>query len=159
MSHGASTTYRGCVEPIKKVDETLFLHKLESITAPVLGENIDETVKQVTDVSYQNAQTSGRESLARERNSDLNRWERLLMENDHFNTWKARNWKGEYEYQKENYLCLSDDKFQEHFERCFNPLKARLHTSDDATDVCIPVLDDVFTKLEVKKTNRFIKIR
>lgn len=79
VSHGTSITQRACVKPIKKVDESLFLQKLENFTVPVLGENVDEAVKQVTNVLYQKAKTSGREARARERNSNLDRWECLLL--------------------------------------------------------------------------------
>lgn len=115
-------------------------------------DDVNVFARNVSDVLYDCARRSQGvgESLNQNRGDlHLGRWERLLGDTDDARVWKAISWKGDFETDKSNEACPSDDEFKIHFERVLNPapVPPPLHVS---TQVTIPVLDEPITPIEVE---------
>lgn len=93
MSPGASLSNRDRAKPVSMnmIDKTVFLRNLDNIAIPtsIQGQSNDDAIKHVTDVLYQNAMCSRREARTQDMNNTLERWERILQNNDDLNMWKA----------------------------------------------------------------------
>ena len=89
----------------------------------------------------------------------VERWERLLAENDDIKVWRAINWNG---VLSEDHTLVtespSDNEFKEHFDEILNSSDT---VSDDyehlRSDVYIPVLDDPITPQEVSDQIKRLK--
>ena len=89
-------------------------------------------------ISDQNVQSS----TATPNTNYMNRWHKLLSENDPKSIWKAINWKGDISNERESEIARpSDHEFKKiHFENLLNPPAARSwKTNVAANDVSIPV--------------------
>ena len=135
---------------IKCVNHASFLDKLPDIDNFVALGDIDETVKEITDTLYHCANVSGREGRVEAEDGTLGRWERMIMNNNDLEIWKAIDWKGDYGNANKSDVKPSDDEFKEYYEHTFNPPNSvSLEPDSYNTDVYIPVLDDPIRVYEV----------
>ncbi|MPC47021.1 hypothetical protein E2C01_040755 [Portunus trituberculatus] len=82
---------------------------------------------------------------------ELNRWERLMSDNDDKRIWEAIDWRGEYRESTDDNSAPSNEEFKAVFEDAYNPQdNEALNPNGFRTNVIIPVLDDPIQVNEVK---------
>ena len=75
--------------------------------------NIDDYMNAISDVSYTCSRETQNESIMiPSNNQSLERWDRLLSDNDDARIWQAIDWKGEYKETNDNSICPNDEQFK-----------------------------------------------
>ena len=79
------------------------------------------------------------------------KWDKLLHDPDDSRVWKALDWKGQFSDNDSNKDLPSDEDFKHFYESNINLLSNNSHVLnvDIENNVSIPVLDNLFTPLEV----------
>ena len=84
---------------------------------------------------------------------NFNRWERILHDTDDSRVWKALDWKGQFTDEVTNNDSPSDDDFkhfyESHINQYYNYSQQHVLDIDNDNDINIPILDNLFTPVEV----------
>ena len=92
---------------------------------------------------------------------ELERWERLIQDDDDSRVWKTVDWKGNYSASAHgNGVLPSDAEFRnDYFEKILNPTRViETELPDLRTDVSIPMLDESIFPLEVHHQVKKMKV-
>ena len=141
--------------PIKfnQINLESFCNNLVRLDLPVLDHyNIDGYVNSVSNILYecsQNSQT--RYNVSNNNDNSLERWDRLLNDNDDARVWQAIDWKGQYQENNDNRICPNDEQFKDFYEELLNHTRVAEDPIDlNDYNVTIPVLDGEILENEVR---------
>lgn len=155
-------TRRATTKPVyfRNIDKDVFQNKLNSMDLPNLNGSTDDIVKEISDTLYLCASESKYERQHVNEDINLDRWNRLLSDNNDTNIWNAINWKGEYAQRNDGIVQTPSD---EDFKLCIeNALSTHdypdLSEANITTGVTIPVLDELISPLEVKRQVDRLKV-
>ena len=146
-----------CKRPIKVSTESESLDNvrnfLSQIHLPRYDGDVNLFANQCVESLYNALQPVRREQNVCSNNresEEVNRWLRLVNNNDDKGIWKAINWKGEISNNNETNRP-SDEEFKTHFEQLLNPPGVALEADIDEQSVhTIPILDSSITEFEVQ---------
>ena len=79
---------------INQIDKEAFVGELAQHRESILDDNINDSVKRVSDCLYDCARSSMVRAPLQDVDIAIDRWERLMQENDSTGVWRAINWKG-----------------------------------------------------------------
>ena len=121
--------------------------------------SVDEYADAITNMLYE----CSRESVQRIRippvDTTIERWDRLLQDDNDARVWRAIDWRGEYKETHDNRMCPDEQQFKVFFEELFNPPNVNeLEVDDFTTPVSIPVLDSEISIAEVEYNINKLKV-
>ena len=132
-------------------DLEVFARRMAQCVPPTLDEvsveSVETAVKESCDIVNKIAKACKKTETNRVISAQP-RWKRLMEENDCKTIWKAINWKGEINTNRE-IEQPSDNAFKTHFERLLNPSGEDFSELDVEQSPYIPLLDDPFTPREL----------
>jgi hypothetical protein len=146
--------------PCRAIMYGIFIARLNEIPPPQLTDHynvdINQDINNLNEVLY----TVSKQTKSQEPTSDtdphVDRWERLLKDNDHKAIWKAISWNGKL--QQDISDSPDDELFKEHYDRLLlNPDAEDLNTYDTSSCPSIPVLDDPISMPELSEAITQIK--
>ena len=116
-------------------------------------DNIGEYADSVSNILYKCSQASRIRDTSTPNDTDdtLERWDRLLNDDDDTRVWQAIDWKGQYRETNDNCVCPNDEQFKDFYDELLNPTilaENQIDLSD--YNVSIPILDDEILENEVK---------
>ena len=118
--------------------------------------DINQEINNLNEVLYMVSKQARSQRPMSDTTQSLDRWERLLMDNDHKGIWKAISWNGKIEHNTND--SPDDEQFREHYERLLlNPDAEDLNTYDTSACPSIPVLDDPISTSELSEAITQIK--
>ena len=154
---GKTHTHKPCTTSVSRgphhenVDLEVFARRMAQCVPPTLDEvsveSVETAVKESCDIVNKIAKACKKTETNRVISAQP-RWKRLMEENDCKTIWKAINWKGEINTNRE-IEQPSDNAFKTHFERLLNPSGEDFSELDVEQSPYIPLLDDPFTPREL----------
>ena len=151
--HNQQSNSVGVRRPFKftSINSDLFCRVLSQRGMPQLRDGVDSYADSVSNVLYSCIEASRYQVAVATSEQSLERWERLISDQDDCRIWRAIDWKGEYRDIKDTEVTPTDDQFKNFFEDLYNPPgEGILDVDDSQTQTTIPVLDDNITVEEVK---------
>lgn len=134
---------------INSIPDTEILYDLSDVNA--FSNNI-------TDTLYRCAEESRAVAARGRYDNNLDRWERLLRDNDDKRVWQAINWKGDLQTDVRSLEVPSDDEFKAFFEGELRPANINnVEVGFEDAGVNIPLLDDPITPQELEKQVTHLK--
>ena len=145
----------------RDIDPESFVYAVSQHDQPVFEDDVDAGVNDVSTVLYECARVSKIRNHTTNTDAPVDRWERLMEENDEAQLWRAISWRGELSPSSSTQNIASSPteyEFKEHFERMYNPPAVFVPNVDELqSDVYIPVLDDPILPQEVQDQVKRLK--
>ena len=139
----------------------MFIGKLAQHREPTFDENIDAFASNMSNIFYECASKSVVRMPIPNVDVTVNRWERLLNENDSTAIGRAINWRGELQTNSTlsgDTSSPSDEEFIEHFTQLYDHSSGMLESLDDLqTDVYVPILDYPISYNEIQSQIKRLK--
>ena len=114
---------------LEQMNQELFTSKLAQHREPTFDESIDVSGSNLCDIFYECTDKSVIRKPVSNVDITVNRWERLLSENDSAKIWRAINWHGELQTNitdSSNTSPPSEEEFIEHITQlCDHPIDDR----------------------------------
>ena len=145
----------------RDIDPERFVYAVSQHDQPVFEDDVDAGVNDVSTVLYECARVSKIRNHTTNTDAPVDRWERLMEENDEAQLWRAISWRGELSPSSSTQnvaFSPTEYEFKEHFERMYNPPSVFVPNVDELqSDVYIPVLDDPILPQEVQDQVKRLK--
>ena len=137
---------------LSDIDQVVLSAKLLECDLPVIT-NVESAAEYTSETIYRCVITCPKKPTlgSKQTVGNAGHWQRILSCKDDRMLWNAINWKGEYMGGETEEGWPSEEEFKAHLEHLLNPSEAEICSDEElATDVCIPVLDETITPIEVE---------
>lgn len=111
----------------------MFSSLVSNMYVDVNNVNVDDLANNVSEILCQCSRLSRGETAVRSEGMDriyTDRWDRLLQDRDDSRVWRAIDWKGRYQGDRNVEVCSTDQDFKDFFEGVLD-LIAVDHVGDD----------------------------
>ena len=142
------------------IDKDKFLQELSSVNPVPAQESINSSAVYFSNILYSCSMKS-KVITQQQGYVDLSvgRWERLILNNNDEQIWRAIDWKGEYQQRSYTDTSPDDNEFKVMFEDMLNsPCEQNLLDEEYITNVSIPLLDDPIQPNEVLDQVKKMKV-